>query len=143
MSLFNVFDITGSGMSAQSMRLNTTASNIANADSVSSSVDETYRARHPVFAAAMQKAAAGQSKSQDSSVGVQVLGIVESNKPLNVEYSPEHPMADKEGYIYKPNVNVIEEMTNMISASRSYQTNVQLAESAKNMLNKTLQLGQK
>jgi flagellar basal-body rod protein FlgC len=139
MSLFNVFNITGSGMSAQSMRLNTTASNIANADSVSSSVDETYRARHPVFAAAMQKAAAGQ----DSGVGVQVLGVVESNKPLNVEYSPEHPMADKDGYIYKPNVNVIEEMTNMISASRSYQTNVQLAESAKNMLNKTLALGQR
>lgn len=126
-------------MSAQSMRLNTTASNIANADSVSSSVDETYRARHPVFAAAMQKAAAGQ----DSSVGVQVLGIVESDKPLNVEYSPTHPMADKDGFIYKPNVNVIEEMTNMISASRSYQTNVQLAESAKNMLNKTLTLGQR
>lgn len=126
-------------MSAQSMRLNTTASNIANADSVSSSVDETYRARHPVFAAAMQKAAAGQ----EASAGVQVLGVVESNKPLNVEYAPEHPMADKEGYIYKPNVNVIEEMTNMISASRSYQTNVQLAESAKNMLNKTLTLGQR
>lgn len=139
MSLFNVFNITGSGMSAQSMRLNTTASNIANADSVSSSIDETYRARHPVFAAAMQKAAAGQ----ESSVGVQVLGIVESNKPLNIEYSPDHPMADGEGYIYKPNVNVIEEMTNMISASRSYQTNVQLAESAKNMLNKTLVLGQR
>jgi flagellar basal-body rod protein FlgC len=139
MSLFNVFNITGSGMSAQSMRLNTTASNIANADSVSSSVDETYRARHPVFAAAMQKAAAGQ----ESSVGVQVLGIVESDKPLNVEYSPTHPMADKDGFIYKPNVNVIEEMTNMISASRSYQTNVQLAESAKNMLNKTLTLGQR
>jgi len=139
MSLFNVFDISGTGMSAQSMRLNTTASNIANADSVSSSIDETYRARHPVFAAEMQKAAAGQ----ENSVGVQVLGVVESNKPLNVEYSPEHPMADKDGYIYKPNVNVIEEMTNMISASRSYQTNVQLAESAKNMLNKTLQLGQR
>ena len=139
MSLFNVFNITGSGMSAQSMRLNTTASNIANADSVSSSIDQTYRARHPVFAAAMQKAADGQ----ETSVGVDVLGIVESNKPLNVEYSPEHPMADKEGFIYKPNVNVIEEMTNMISASRSYQTNVQLAESAKNMLNKTLQLGQR
>ncbi|WP_426358535.1 flagellar basal body rod protein FlgC [Pseudocolwellia sp. HL-MZ19] len=139
MSLFNVFNISGTGMSAQSVRLNTTASNIANADSVSSSIDETYRARHPVFAAEMQKAAAGQ----ESSVGVQVLGIVESNKPLNVEYSPEHPMADKDGYIYKPNVNVIEEMTNMISASRSYQTNVQLAESAKNMLNKTLTLGQR
>jgi len=139
MSLFNVFNITGSGMSAQSMRLNTTASNIANADSVSSSIDETYRARHPVFAAAMQKAAAGQ----EGNAGVQVLGIVESNKPLNIEYAPDHPMADNEGYIYKPNVNVIEEMTNMISASRSYQTNVQLAESAKNMLNKTLLLGQK
>jgi len=139
MSLFNVFNISGSGMSAQSVRLNTTASNIANADSVSSSVDQTYRARHPVFAAEMQKAAAGQ----ESSVGVQVLGVVESNKPLNIEYSPDHPMADKEGYIYKPNVNVIEEMTNMISASRSYQTNVQLAESAKNMLNKTLTLGQR
>lgn len=137
MSLFNVFSISGSGMSAQSVRLNTTASNIANADSVSSSVDDTYRARHPVFAAEMQKAAAGQKEP----VGVQVLGVVESNKPLNVEYAPDHPMADGEGYIYKPNVNVIEEMTNMISASRSYQTNVQLAESAKNMLNKTLTLG--
>ena len=139
MSLFNVFDISGSGMSAQSVRLNTTASNIANADSVSSSVDQTYRARHPVFAAEMQKAAAGQ----DETVKVEVLGIVESDKPLNIEYAPDHPMADKDGYIYKPNVNVIEEMTNMISASRSYQTNIQLAESAKNMLTKTLTLGQR
>ena len=143
MSLFNVFDITATGMSAQSVRLNTTASNIANADSVSSSVDETYRARHPVFAAEMQKAAAGQSDSASASAGVRVLGIVESDKPLNVEYAPHHPMADKDGYIYKPNVNVVEEMTNMISASRSYQTNVQLAESAKNMMNKTLLLGQR
>jgi flagellar basal-body rod protein FlgC len=139
MSLFNVFDVSGTGMSAQSLRLNTTASNIANADSVSSSIDETYRARHPVFAAEMQKAAAGQNES----VSVKVLGIVESNKPLLVEHAPEHPMADENGYIYKPNVNVVEEMTNMISASRSYQTNIQLAESAKNMLNKTLLLGQR
>jgi len=139
MSLFNVFDITGTGMSAQSVRLNTTASNIANADSVSSSIDQTYRARHPVFAAEMQKAAAGQGES----VGVKVLGVVESDKPLNIEYAPDHPLADGNGYIYKPNVNVIEEMTNMISASRSYQTNVQLAESAKNMLNKTLLLGKR
>ena len=138
MSLFNVFSISGSGMSAQSVRLNTTASNIANADSVSSSIDQTYRARHPVFAAEMQKAAAGQNES----VGVQVLGVVESNKPLNIEYAPDHPMADGEGYIYKPNVNVIEEMTNMISDSRSYQTNVQIAGSAKSMLTKKLTLGQ-
>jgi len=139
MSLFNVFDISATGMAAQSIRLNTTASNIANADSVSSSVDQTYRARQPVFAAQLQKAAAGQ----EASVGVDVLGIVESDKPLQMEYSPNHPMANKDGYIFKPNVNVIEEMTNMISASRSYQTNVQLAESAKNMVNKTLLLGQR
>lgn len=139
MSLFNVFDVSATGMRAQSVRLNTTASNIANADSVSSSIDQTYRARHPVFAAEMQKAAAGQEEA----VGVKVMGIVESDKPLNIEYSPGHPMADADGYIYKPNVNVVEEMTNMISASRSYQTNIQLAESAKNMLNKTLMLGQR
>ncbi|MGB0936984.1 MAG: flagellar basal body rod protein FlgC [Colwellia sp.] len=139
MSLFNVFDVSATGMSAQSTRLNTTASNIANAESVSSSANEVYRARHPVFAAQMQKFAG----EQQSSTGVEVLGIVESDEALKVEYMPQHPLADKDGYIYKPNVNVIEEMTNMISASRSYQTNIQLAESAKNMLNKTLLLGQR
>lgn len=137
MSLYNVFDVSGTGMSAQSVRLNTTASNIANANTVSSSVDQTYRARHPVFAAEMTKAQDEQSQ------GVNVLGIVESDAPLKIEYSPNHPMADSEGYIYKPNVNVVEEMANMISASRSYQTNVQLADAAKTMLSKTLQMGQR
>jgi flagellar basal-body rod protein FlgC len=141
MSLFKVFDISGSAMSAQSVRLNTTASNIANAESVSSSIDQTYRARHPVFAAEMSKAAAGYN--QAAGVGVEVLGIVESDRPLTVEYLPNHPMADKDGYVYKPNVNVVEEMANMISASRSYQTNVQLAESAKSMVTRTLSLGQR
>ncbi len=137
MSLYNVFDVSGTGMSAQSVRLNTTASNIANANTVSSSIDQTYRARHPVFAAEMTKAQDEQSQ------GVNVLGIVESDAPLKIEYSPNHPMADSEGYIYKPNVNVVEEMANMISASRSYQTNVQLADAAKQMLSKTLQMGQR
>ncbi|WP_046003957.1 flagellar basal body rod protein FlgC [Pseudoalteromonas rubra] len=143
MSLYNVFDIAGSGMSAQNVRLNTTASNISNANSVSSSQDKVYRARHPVFAAELSKAAAAQPNTMGSSVGVKVLGIVESDKPLQVEYNPNHPSADKDGYIYKPNVNVVEEMTNMISASRSYQTNVQVADAAKQMLSKTLQLGQR
>ncbi len=125
-------------MSAQSLRLNVTASNLANANSVSSSAEETYRGRHPVFAAEMQKAAAGQ---QEESVQVKVLGIVEDQDPLKMEYNPNHPMADQDGYIYKPNVNVMEEMANMISASRSYQTNVQVADAAKQMLMKTLQLG--
>lgn len=137
MSLFNIFNVAGSGMSAQSIRLNTTASNIANADSVSSSVDKTYRARHPIFEAEMAKA----SYQQQSSPSVVVKGIVESDAPLLKEYSPNHPMADGDGFIYKPNVNVMEEMANMISASRSYQMNVQVAEAAKSMLQQTLRIG--
>ena len=137
MSLYNVFDVSATGMSSQSVRLNTTASNIANANTISSSLDETYRARHPVFATEMTKAMSSQAK------GVNVLGIVESDAPLNIEHNPNHPMADKDGYIYKPNVNVVEEMANMISASRAYETNVQIADAAKQMLSKTLTLGQR
>ncbi|WP_319781860.1 flagellar basal body rod protein FlgC [Oceanisphaera sp. IT1-181] len=137
MSLFKVFDISGSAMSAQSVRLNTTASNLANADSVSSSVGETYRARKPVFAADLNQALSDRQES----VGVKVMGIVESDKPLLKEFHPDHPMADAEGFIYKPNVNVVEEMTDMLSASRNYQTNVQVADAAKQMLQQTLRLG--
>ena len=140
MSLYNVFNIAGTGMSAQSIRLNTTASNIANANSVSSSVDQTYRARQPVFAAELTKAAGRQ---QGEAAGVKVMGIVESDAPLNIQYMPNHPQADENGYIYKPNVNVMEEMANMMSASRTYQTNVQVADAAKQMLARTLQLGQR
>ncbi|QFU23514.1 flagellar basal body rod protein FlgC [Shewanella eurypsychrophilus] len=136
MSLFNIFNVSGSGMAAQSVRLNTTASNIANADSVSSSIDKTYRARHPIFEAEMAKA-----NQQQSSQSVVVKGIVESDAPLQKEFSPNHPMADTDGFIYKPNVNVMEEMANMISASRSYQMNVQVAEAAKSMLQQTLRIG--
>ncbi|BDF95040.1 MULTISPECIES: flagellar basal body rod protein FlgC [Pseudoalteromonas] len=144
MSLYNVFDISGTGMSAQNVRLNTTASNISNANTISSSQDKTYRARHPVFAAELMKASESTgNNNQGSSVGVKVLGIVESDKPLQIEYNPNHPSADENGYIYKPNVNVVEEMANMISASRSYQTNVQVADAAKQMLSKTLLLGQR
>ena len=139
MGAFNIFDITGSGMTAQSLRMNTTASNIANANSVSSSIDQTYRGRHPVFAAELSQAKRLQG---DASVGVKVLGIVESDAPLNVEYAPNHPMADENGYIYKPNINIMEEMANMISASRAYETNVQTADAAKQMLMRTLRLGQ-
>ncbi|MGO4998476.1 flagellar basal body rod protein FlgC [Oceanisphaera sp. W20_SRM_FM3] len=137
MSLFKVFDISGSAMSAQSVRLNTTASNLANADSVSSSINETYRARKPVFAADLEQALSDRQES----VGVKVMGIVETDKPLLKEFHPDHPMADAEGFIYKPNVNVVEEMTDMLSASRNYQTNVQVADAAKQMLQQTLRLG--
>ncbi|MFT6990151.1 MAG: flagellar basal-body rod protein FlgC [Paraglaciecola sp.] len=138
MSLFNVMDIASTGMSAQSVRLNTTASNVANANSVSSSYDETYKARHPVFAAELSQASAQQTPGSR----VKVLGIVESAKPLQIEYSPGHPMADENGYIYKPNVNVVEEMANMMSASKAYETNVQVADTTKRIFRRVLRLGQ-
>ena len=138
MSLFNVMSISSTGMEAENVRLNTTASNIANANSVSSSHDETYRARHPVFATALQDAMHNQSKG----TGVTVKGIVESDAPLQVEYSPNNPMADADGYIYKPNVNIVEEMANMMSASKAYETNVQVADTTKRIFRRVLQLGQ-
>ncbi len=137
MSLFKVFDISGSGMTAQSLRLNITASNLANADSVSSSTEETYRAREPVFSAIYDRA-----RGDQASVGVKVAAVVENQSPLQREYQPDHPMADEEGYIYKPNVDVVAEMANMISASRSYQSNVEVFNTSKRMLMRTLTMGQ-
>ncbi len=138
MSMFKVFDVAGSAMSAQSLRLNVTASNMANANSVSSSEGETYRARQPVFAAMLEQASA----SQQANVGVQVKGIVESQAPLQRQFNPNHPMANEEGYVFLPNVNVVEEMANMISASRSYQSNVEVINTAKQLMLKTLTMGQ-
>lgn len=137
MSLFKVFDVSGSALHAQTLRLNTTASNMANANTVSSSIDKTYRARHPVFAPML-----GDFTEQEQGVGVKVLGIVESNAPIKREYSPGHPQADDKGFISLPNVNVAEEMANMISASRSYQSNIELMNSAKQMMLRTISLGQ-
>lgn len=138
MSLFNVMAISSTGMEAESVRLNTTASNIANANSVSSSYGETYRARHAVFSTALQDAASQQS----GAVGVQVKGIVESQAPLQIEYAPNNPMADENGYIYKPNVNIVEEMADMMSASKAYETNVQVADTTKRIFRRVLTLGQ-
>lgn len=137
MSLFNIFDIAGSGMSAQSLRLNTTASNLANVDSVSSSIDETYRARHPVFATVLENTQQGMQQG-----GVEVRGVVESQAPLRQEYNPSHPMANAEGYVFHSNVDPIEEMANMMSASRSYQNNVEIVSTSKQLLLQTLRLGQ-
>jgi flagellar basal-body rod protein FlgC len=141
MSLFNVINVAATGMSAETTRLNTTASNIANANTVSSSAGETYRARYPVFAAEMEKALGGNTKA-DATNGVKVMGIVESDAPLQIEYAPGNPMADENGYIYKPNVNIVEEMANMMSASKAYETNVQIADTTKRIFRRVLQLGQ-
>jgi flagellar basal-body rod protein FlgC len=136
MSLFNVFDIAGSGMSAQSVRLNTTASNLANTDSVSSSIDQVYRTRSPVFATVLDDAEQGYKQG-----GVKIEGIVESQAPVRQEYNPSHPMANEQGYVFHSNVDSIAEMANMMSASRSYQNNVEMANTSKQLLLQTLQLG--
>jgi flagellar basal-body rod protein FlgC len=147
MSLNNVFDLAGMGMTAQSIRLNTTASNLANAQAASSNIDEVYRARHPVFETMRQDLikdnyGAIPSMSDQASSGLRVAGIVESDQPLQKRYEPDHPKADEEGYVYYPNVNVVEEMADMMSASRSFQMNVEVMNSAKAMMQRVLTLGQ-
>ncbi|WP_347506058.1 flagellar basal body rod protein FlgC [Pseudomonas anguilliseptica] len=147
MSLASVFNIAGMGMSAQSTRLNTISSNIVNAETVSSSIDQTYRARHPVFVTVYQSAQDGDRGSlfadQDNAgVGVQVLGVVEDQSSLMPRYEPNHPAADAGGYVYYPNVNVVEEMADMISASRAFQTNTEMMNTAKQMMQRVLTLGQ-
>jgi len=137
MGLFSIFNVAGSAMSAQTVRLNTVASNMANADVVSGTEAGAYHARQPVFSAVMD--ALG---GNPASIPVEINGIVESDAPINKQYSPEHPDADKDGYIFMSNVNMIEEMANMISASRSYQSNVEVANTSKQLLLETLRLGQ-
>ena len=135
MSLFKVFDIAGSGMSAQSVRLNTTASNLANANSISTTPEQAYRARHPVFQTVLDRTAGSQS------AGVRVLGVTESQvAPLRV-FEPGNPVADADGYVYKSNVNIAEEMANMISASRSFQNNIEVLNTSKELMLRTLNLG--
>jgi flagellar basal-body rod protein FlgC len=133
MSLFNIFNVSGSAMSAQAQRLNTVASNLANADSVTSASGQAYRAKQVVFEAV---ATAG------GGTGVKVQQVVEDASPLKQVYDPKHPMADAKGFVSMPNVNVVDEMVNMLSASRSYQTNVETMNAAKTLLLKTLTLGQ-
>jgi flagellar basal-body rod protein FlgC len=146
MSLGNIFDIAGSGMTAQSLRLNTTASNIANAETASSSTGETYRARKPVFAAVQQSLLNGNQPAfgsgADDGAGVRVEGIVESDAELQMRYEPNHPAASEDGYVYYPNVNVAEEMADMMSSSRSFQMNVDIMNTAKSMMQRILTLGQ-
>lgn len=135
MSLFRIFDIAGSAMSAQNVRLNVTASNLANADSTSSSVGTTYRAREPVFAAVYNSL-----QSNDPTALVRVRGIVQSQAPLQKRYEPHNPMANKQGYVYMPNVNVVDEMANMISASQAYQNNADVLNTSKTLMLNTLRM---
>jgi len=133
-SLFSIFNVAGSAMSAQAQRLNVVASNLANADSATSASGEAYRAKQVVFEAT--------PSPDNSSTGVKVQRVIEDPSPLKQVYDPKHPLADDKGYVTMPNVNVVDEMVNMLSASRSYQTNVETMNAAKTMLLKTLTIGQ-
>lgn len=134
MSIFNIFNIAGSAMTAQSQRLNVVASNLANADSTTSANGQPYRAKQVVFQAVPM--------GGKNDTGVKVAAVVEDSSPLKMVYDPKNPLADGKGYVAQPNVNVVEEMVNMISASRSYQNNVDVMNTSKTLLLKTLTIGQ-
>jgi len=134
MSMFSIFNVSGSAVSAQSQRLNVVASNLANADAVAGPDGQAYKARQVVFQT--------QSMGADASAGVKVSAVTESNAPFKRIHDPNHPSADADGYVNYSNVNPVEEMVNMISASRSYQNNIEVMNTAKSLLLKTLQLGQ-
>ncbi len=135
MGLLATFEISGSALSAQSIRLNTIASNLANAETIASSEAEAYRSRQPVFQALLA------NQASPGEVGVNMLGIVESQQAINRRYEPGHPLADKDGYIFGSNVNPVEEMANMISASRAYQNNVEVLNTSRDLLLRVLSLG--
>ena len=134
MSLFSVFDISGSAMTAQSKRLNVSASNMANADSVAGPDGQPYRARQVTFEV--------DTRAGGDIGGVKIGEVVESTAPDRLVYEPGNPLADQQGYVRMPNVNVVNEMVNTLSASRSYQANVEVMNSAKSLMLKTLSLGQ-
>jgi len=137
MSLFDVFSVASSALAAQSQRLNVTASNLANADSVASPDGTAYKARQVIFSAAPQ-----DEDGTAGVTGVTVAGVIEDQSPAKSVFNPGHPLADAQGYVKMPNVNVVDEMVNMMSASRSYQSNVDVMNTAKTLLQKTLTLGQ-
>jgi len=134
MSMFSIFNVSGSAISSQAQRLNVVASNMANADAVAGPDGKGYKARQVVFETVPMGA-------QEAS-GVKVSQVLESEAPLKRTYNPTHPSADGDGYVTQSNVNPVEEMVNMISASRSYQNNVEVMNTAKTLLLKTLQMGQ-
>jgi len=137
MSSFRIFDIAGSGVAAQNVRLNTVASNLANSSSVSSSPDAAYRARFPVF-----EAVRGEINGQETGAAVVVKEVIESNRAPNSRYEPSNPLADANGFVYTPDISTVEQITDMVSASRSYQNNIEVMRTARDLMMATLRLGQ-
>lgn len=139
MSLANILKLSGGALNAQTVRLNTVASNLANTETVSSSPDTAYRAKRPVFQAVMQNA----TQELESGFGVTVNGISETRKPNQQIYDPENPLADKDGYVYRSNVNPLEELTDMLDAARSYETALTTASTARELMMRTIDMNTK
>lgn len=138
MSTTSIFQIAGSALTAQSQRMNVTASNLANADSVAGPDGQPYRARQVVF----QMAPVPTQSAPPVVGGVRVAAVVQSNAPARMQHDPSHPLADEQGYVMMPNVDIVAETVNMISASRAYQANVEVINTTKNLMSRTLTIGQ-
>jgi len=138
MSMFRIFEVAGSAVSAQSQRLNVVASNLANADTVAGPDGQAYKARQVVF----QTVLMGAREQPEGAAGVKVSTVREDDAPGRRVHDPKHPSADADGYVTYSNVNAVEEMVNMISASRSYQNSIEVMNTARSLLQKTLQMGQ-
>lgn len=143
MSLNQVFDISGSALTAQTVRMNTISSNLANAESVANTAEDTYKAQYPIFSAIRHQAEQGYfENSMIPGAGVQINGIYESTVDPIKRYEPNHPLADEDGYLHMPDINMIEQMADMIAASRAYQTNVDVMQTTKDMMQRIISLGQ-
>lgn len=140
MTLNTIFDIAGSAMTAETMRLTTSASNMSNANVEASSPDEVYKPKYPIFKSIQENA--NKWVGDQVKAGVQVKGIYESDAEPTQRHEPNNPLADEKGFVYTSNVNYVEEMANVISASRSYQMNIELLNTTKQLMQRTLQLGQ-
>lgn len=138
MSLFNAINVAGTALEAQSVRLNTISSNLANAGAISQSEEATYRAQYPVFETIYEEL---KGASGGAAAGVRVSEVTMSELPARREYAPSHPMANEEGFIYRPSVNSVQEMANMMEASRSYQDSIEAMNTAKQLILRTLTLG--
>ena len=138
MSFRDISQIAGTAMTAQSLRLNTVASNLANAQTAARSEDQTYHARKPVFATVYK----GGFEEHLASASVQVLDVVESTEPLRKAYEPDNPQANEEGMVFYPNVNSVAEMTDMMEASRAFETNVEVLGRVKSMQQSLLRMGE-
>ena len=138
MSLFDVMDVASTSLTAQTVRLHTIAENMANANTVSSNAEDTYRAKAPAFKAILE----GQVDPMEASkLGVELDGVVEVGGPARQEFNPAHPLADENGFIYRPDIDAATEMSQMMQASRSFQNSIEAINTAKQLALRTLTLG--